>query len=282
MKPGTTESERPVFAGGKWAGPTALPRRLHFSALRTLFWLTIRQQIRGWRLFLIAVLFALPVVVAAVARAANRAVAPLDLETLVVFELFPHALIPLTALLFASGMIQDEVEGQTLTYLLVRPLRRWGIYITKLLAVLLVCVALAWIFVPLTYVAIYSGSEIPVRAVQVPFLVALTLVAYCGIFGVISLITPRSFIGGTIYIFAFEYLLANWDFAIRRLTVVYYFRVLVERWCGLYVSAWKLPLADAPSASACVLILLVAGLAASFIAAKTFGTREFAMKTPGN
>ena len=50
------------------------------------------------------------------------------------FMLMPHTLVPLTALLYATGMIHDEIEEQTLTYLLVRPLPKWGIYLTKLLA----------------------------------------------------------------------------------------------------------------------------------------------------
>ena len=41
----------------------------------------------------------------------------------------PHALAPLAALLYSAGIIQDEVEDQTLTYLLLRPLPRWALYL---------------------------------------------------------------------------------------------------------------------------------------------------------
>ena len=53
-------------------------------------------------------------------------------ESVLVFGLIPQALVPLTALLFASGMVQDDVEEQTLTYLLIRPIPRWPIYLAKL------------------------------------------------------------------------------------------------------------------------------------------------------
>ena len=49
---------------------------------------------------------------------------PEDAELALIFGLIPQAILPLTALVFASGMIQDEVEEQTLTYLLIRPLPR--------------------------------------------------------------------------------------------------------------------------------------------------------------
>ncbi len=46
--------------------------------------------------------------------------------------MIPQALVPITALVFASGMISDEVEEQTLTYLLIRPVPKSVIYLVKL------------------------------------------------------------------------------------------------------------------------------------------------------
>ena len=60
-----------------------------------------------------------------------------NLQFAFVFNLIPHALVPLAALLYATGIIQDEVEEQTLTYLLLRPLPRWALYLIKLLATML-------------------------------------------------------------------------------------------------------------------------------------------------
>ena len=51
--------------------------------------------------------------------------APADaLEFALVFMLLPHGLAPLTALLYAAGVVTDEVEEQTLTYLLLRSVPR--------------------------------------------------------------------------------------------------------------------------------------------------------------
>ena len=49
-----------------------------------------------------------------------------NLQFALIFNLIPHALAPLAALLYATGIIQDEVEEQTLTYLLLRPLAAMG------------------------------------------------------------------------------------------------------------------------------------------------------------
>src|SRR5262249_44106047 len=149
-----------------------------------------------------------------------------------------QALVPLTALLYASGMIQDEIEEQTLTYLLIRPLPKWSIYLTKLLATLIVTILLTAIFTLATYVAVYAGSAsfwdvFPWRALKTTSLFALTMTAYCSLLGFLSLLTRRSLVVGVAYLVIFEGVLANIDFVVRKLTVMYYFRVLSERWIGI-------------------------------------------------
>ncbi len=67
--------------------------------------------------------------------------------------------MPLAALLYATGIIQDEVEEQTLTYLLLRPLPRWALYLVKLLATLLVTAALTAVFTAATFAVIALTAQ---------------------------------------------------------------------------------------------------------------------------
>ena len=76
------------------------------------------------------------------------------------FMFIPQALLPLVALVYATGIIQDEQEEQTLTYLLVRPIPRWAIFMVKLLATLTTTVLLTAVFTALTYVAVYIGGPV--------------------------------------------------------------------------------------------------------------------------
>src|SRR5207253_3229032 len=99
------------------------------------------------------------------------------------------------------------------------------------------------------------------------------LVGYCSLFGCLSLFARRSLLVGVVYIFVFEGLLANIDFVVRRLTVMYYFRVLEERWMGLFGDELNLDLDKSPSAARCVAILLVASLVLTVTAAVAFATR---------
>jgi ABC-2 type transport system permease protein len=268
------------------AGPMTLsPRRRvtgspgrTLAALGTLFWLTLRQHVQGRRLIVLMVLFAVPTVIALFAR---RYTTPANLELILVFTLFPHALVPLAALLYATGMVQDEVEDQTLTYLLVRPLPRWALYVTKLLATVLLAIVLTAFFALVTELAIYWGEPaFPPRVLQLPALFALTLVTYCSVFGCISLFARQALTAGLAYIIFLEGLLANLELPFRPLTVVYYFRLLATRWLGMNVPGWRLRLDETPRAQTAVLVLLVVSLVATVIGAYRFATREFRMKTP--
>lgn len=143
-------------------------------------------------------------------------------------------------------------------------------------------------FTTITYVVLYCGSPefwgtIPLRCMKTVTLMSLSLVAYGALFGCLGLLARRSFVIGVAYIIFFEGMLANVDFAIRRLTVVYYFRILVARWLELprqWVSELSLHLDTDPGAGSCVLVLLAASLLAGVFAAAVFSRNEFPVKTP--
>jgi ABC-2 type transport system permease protein len=273
--------------------PLTRARRPLLSPLGVLFWLTFRQYARGRRLLLVALLFALPVGLALLVRSLPHPPEPIELEFALVFNLIPHALAPLTALLFASGMIQDEVEEQTLTYLLLRPLPRWALYLTKLLATFLTTTLLTVAGVAALYLTIYWGTAelwddiLPVRLPQVVAIVALGQGVYCSLFGALMLMTRRSLLGGVVYIVAVEGILANIDFLVRRLTVIYHSRVLVLRWLDLpartmeeWRNDWEIDLARAPEIGSCVWTLLGAAAVIALLSAWRFSRREFPQKTP--
>lgn len=269
-------------------------RLRELSALGELFWLTLRQHTRGRRWLVLVLLYALPCGLAILLRSLARQ-APTDaLETSLVFYILPHALGPLTALLYAGGLIQDEVEEQTLTYLLLRPLPRWGIYLSRLFATMLTTIVLVCSFTIILYACIYWNAPdqwaevFPGRALKTAALMALAQVAYCSLFGCVGLLIRRSLIFGVVYIFAAEGLLSNLDFVGRALTVVYYIRILAVRWLGFpedmldrFQRQWSLrDLGVVPGAAECVRTLLVASFVLTLIATWWFTRKEFRMKTP--
>src|SRR5947207_4737650 len=90
--------------------PASQPRAfsVSLSSLTTLFVLTLRQYLHGKRWMVMAALFVLPAALAILLRATAPNVPAGGLEFLIVFMLIPQALLPLVALVYASGMLQDE------------------------------------------------------------------------------------------------------------------------------------------------------------------------------
>jgi ABC-2 type transport system permease protein len=280
MKPATADApSRPTeFRPGRGFDP---------AALAALFVLTLRQHARGRRLLVLALLFLLPAALAAVTRFAPHPPTPGKMEFVFVLNFIPHALAPLAALLYAAGVIQDEVEEQTLTYLLLRPLPRWALYLTRLAATWLVTALLTGVFTALTYAVIYWGTPglwgevLPTRALKAAGLLALAQVGYCALFGAIGLYTRRSLIAGLAYIVGFEGLLANVPIVLRQLTVMYYFRVLAVHWLRPDGSdLWDIDLKTAPDAARCVQTVLAASAVLALLGALMTARREFRVKTP--
>jgi len=274
----------------------------YLASLWTLFVLAVRQHLHGKRWMVMAALFVLPALLAVVIRATASDAPSIWLEFILIFMFIPQALLPLVALVYSSGIIQDEQEDQTLTYLLIRPIPRWSIYVVKLLAALVMTVILTAIFTTLTYIVIHVGADsavtnLPSRCAKAVVIHSTAVVAYCCLFGLIGLMTKRALVVGIIYAAVVEGILANLPLSIRMVTVIYYTRIMAYRSMefiadvphkGLDIAAgaWKLDskvdpqLSEHPSLALCVLILGVASMIFTTIAAVMCSRREFHVKTP--
>ena len=246
-------------------GPVRLSRRVPFSALAALLNITAARQVRGRRLLILCVLFALPILFAVLAHRFEDPYRLEDVEAVLIFGLIPNAFLPLAALLFSSGMVQDDVEEQTLTYLLIRPIPRWLIYLVKVAGTWLVISLLNALFTAAALVAVYWGTgelapdALFQRAGILAAILSLSLFAYTALFGGLSLLARRSLVLGVVYIIVFEGVVANIDFMIRHVTVMYYLRTLSVRWLGLRVGDWAIDPATAPSATTCLLTPAIPG-----------------------
>jgi ABC-2 type transport system permease protein len=235
---------------------------------------------------ILSLLFALPLLFAVLAHRFQEPYQASDVETILVFGLIPQALLPLASLLFASGMVQDDVEEQTLTYLLIRPIPRWLIYLVKVAATWLVTSLVTTLFTAAALVVVYwgtdqlSASELARRAAILCGLLSLSLVTYTAMFGTLSLLLRKSLVLGVAYIVVFEGVLANIDFAVRHLTVMYYVRTLSIRWLDLSGTDWSIDPGTAPGVAECLVCLLGAAAVLALLGACVFSVREFRVKTP--
>jgi len=256
------------------------------SALATVLGITASRLLRGRRLWLFLLLFAAPAALVLTIRRYDNLYDAANTEHVAVFVLFFQAVIPLSALLFAASLIQDDVEEQTLTYFLIRPIPRWMIYAVKALGGALVTSVLASAFAVLAMASARWGEPghdinwLIQRAGYVAGLVSLAVLVYVAIFGCLGLVTKRALVVGVGYILVFEGILANIPFLLRYGTIMYHLRVLSVAWLGLDPSDWSIDLADAPSPTTSLQILLGAAALLLALGAWIFSAREFRVKTP--
>jgi ABC-2 type transport system permease protein len=269
-------------------------RALNFSqmpslnALIALFLLTLRRTVRGRRLIILSVLFLLPsCLILLIVMSSNHKPHLNDLQFSMIFNIFPHALVPLASLLYAIGMVQDDLEEQTLTYLLVRPVPRWLIYLTKLFATMLVTSTVIAFFTLFTFTTMYIAlnakfdSNFFMLAAKTVGLFTLCQIGYCGVFALLGMFTRRALIAGVAYIFILEGVLGSMDMIFRWGTIIFYFRVLVLRLNEQIMAPdWSINMKTAPEISTCIFTLLGIGVVLAIIGAIFFTYKEFRMKTP--
>jgi ABC-2 type transport system permease protein len=270
----------------------------------TLYRLTLRQHLYGKRWLVMALLFLAPAGLAILIRSTAPDAQPIVMEFILAMMFIPQALLPIVALLYASGIVQDEQEEQTITYLLIRPIPKWAIYTVKLLATITTSVLLTVLFTALTYAAIYVGADaggenVALRCLKTASIHSLAVVSYCCLFGLISLLTKKILIVGVVYTVLVEGLLANLPFGIRLVTVIYYTRLIAYRTLefviprprgggteNLAAEAWQFDLTrdpnllEHPDVNTCLTVLLVASLVCTILAAWLCAQREFHVKTP--
>jgi len=264
----------------------------NLSALTALYVAAFRSAWRPRRLAILGLIFGGPPVLALAFRllgvvndsneASKAALSLID-------NFYPNLIIPLASLLFATGLIRDEVEDQTLTYLLVSPVARPAIYLMKLKAAchltILLVVGFAALSVALLTVGVPIGSEAPAiglngRLLKTMAMFALAIVAYSTWFGLLGLVTRYATTIGVVQIILLENLLVGFDFLLRQATIIYHVRALTMRWLEITPANWNMTLDTLPEASFSLEVLLGVILVSTAAAMILVKTREFRVKTP--
>jgi ABC-2 type transport system permease protein len=275
-----------THAPDRLAAPPDLSNRPSFGALATVLRITIARQMRGKRIWLFILMFAAPLAIALLVRRYDQPYDPAESERALIFGLIPQAILPLAALLFASSLVQDDVEEQTLTYFLIRPIPKWTIYLIKVLGATLVTSALAAVFTAATLAAVRGAlpEEAPEALLKeagvLAGLSALALMAYISIFGLLGLFTRRVLVIGVGYILVFEGVVSNIPFLVRYGTILFHTRVLAVRWLGLDGGFASIDVDEAPAAATSLAALLGATALFLVFGAWLFSKREFRVKTP--
>jgi ABC-2 type transport system permease protein len=170
--------------------------------MSTVYLLTLRQVSGRWRLIIMTVLAALPVLLTMVLMADGDTPSVREFETIVLSAMLAGSIAPLVVLAISAPAFANELEDRTLANLTLAPLPRWQIVVPKLLAALTIAapfvVASAWIT---SYVA-YLGDTRATLAVAVGALAGVAL--YSSAFVFMGLVTTQAIGIGLLYIVLWE------------------------------------------------------------------------------
>ena len=185
-----------------------------------VFQLTLRQLTGRWRLTLMTVLAALPVLVALVMLRAREAPSVIEFETAVLSTILAGSIAPLVVLAIAASAFANESDDRTLANLTLTPLPRWHIVVAKLLA----SIAIAGPFIAasafLTSHIAFIGDSRATVAVTVSAIVGVAL--YAAAFTWLGLVSTQAIGIGLLYIVLWEGFFSGFVEGVRLLSIRHY------------------------------------------------------------
>ena len=148
------------------------------------------------------------------------------------YILYLHFLMPITALFLGIGVIADEVEEQTLPYLIVRPVHRFKIVMTKYFACLIIGSIIIICSLFLSYSITALSSSVISFSSDVLFLLHISAILLLGLFVYGALFTllggtlRHPMVIGLLIVFGWEKLITYIPGNIRLFTVMSYLQNL--------------------------------------------------------
>lgn len=261
---------------------TNLPSEQPSTAMRTLraclflFRLTLQRQLFSRQTlvnFGLAVVCSL--IVAAWSHRGNRT--PMGLSDYMLLPTFIGFLMPIFAISYGSSTIGGEREDQSLIYLLVTPIPRMAVYLTKALAA--GSLVAAWSVSTLAILCRLAGE--PGQTLWPIYWPASLLggLAYASVFLLLGAMFRYGTILSLAYWFFLEVLFVAMPGTIKRITVSYYVRCMIFD-AGAEFKLGPRTTADqemfvAISGDAAMLVLIVAPLALTMFGGWAFSRREY-------
>lgn len=188
--------------------------------MRSVYLLTLRQLSGRYRLLIMIVLAALPVLMAVITLRGETTPSVLGFETAVLSALLAGSIIPLVVLAIAAAAFANEIEDRTLANLVLAPIPRWQIVVPKLLAAITVAAPFIAVSALLTSHVAFLGDARATLSVTVSALAAVAL--YASAFVWLGLATTQAIGIGLLYIVLWEGLFSGFVEGARLLSIRHY------------------------------------------------------------
>ena len=194
--------------------------------MNTIYTLTLRQLAGRWRLLIVTVVAAGPVLITLMILGASTAPSVADFERTVLGGILAGAVAPLIVLTLGGAALGNEVEDGTLMNLVLAPLARWKIVLAKLLAAITIAAPFVAASAFLSGYIAFVGDWTAALAITFGALAAVAL--YSAAFLWLGAATTQAFAIGLLYIVVWEGFLAGFITGVRMLSIRYHAAALTH------------------------------------------------------
>lgn len=179
--------------------------------------LALRQLSGRWRILIITVLAAMPVLITVLTVASLSNPSVLQFEQAVLSAMLAGSITPLVVLAIAAAAFANEIEDRTIANLTLSPLPRWQIVVPKLLAAITIAGPFIVVSALVTSHLAFLADFKAVIAVTVAALVGVAL--YASLFVWLGLVTTQAIGVGLLYIVVWEGFFSGFVAGARMLSI---------------------------------------------------------------
>jgi ABC-2 type transport system permease protein len=188
--------------------------------MSSVYFLTLRQLSGRGRLSIMAVLAAMPALIALLMVRSNSAPTVQEFETAILSAMLAGSITPMVVLAIAGAAFANEIEDKTLANLTFAPLPRWQIVLPKLLATITVAAPFILVSAFLTSHVAFLGDTRATIAVTVAAVAGVAL--YASAFVWLGLVTTQAIGIGLLYIVLWEGFFSGFVEGARLLSIRHY------------------------------------------------------------
>lgn len=194
--------------------------------MASVYLLTLRQMFGRWRLLIMTVLAALPVLLTMLVLRSGSSPNVAEFEAVVFNGMLAGSITPLVVLAIATAAFANEIEDRTLANLTMAPIPRWKIALPKLLAAITIAAPFIVISAFVTARAAFLGDATATAAVTAALFVEVAL--YAAFFVWLGLATPQAIGIGLLYIVLWEGFFSGFVAGVRFLSIRHYALALMH------------------------------------------------------
>ena len=186
----------------------------------SIYFLTLRQLSGRWRLLIMTVLAAMPIIIAALMLHSSSAPTVAEFEDVVLSVMLAGSIAPLVVLAIGTAAFANEIDDRTLANLTLAPISRWQIAVPKLLAAITLAAPFIAVSAFVTSHVAFLGDARTTLAITASSVVGVAL--YSSVFVWLGLVTTQAIGIGLLYIVLWEGFFSGFVAGVRLLSIRHY------------------------------------------------------------